>query len=913
METNRNVLAQLSPRNGDIVWRQVFQDTDPILSFWSFEPGVLTVSGSGNNRFLRFWHNANGRLLWETNLNLEKDGSDSDNSYMAHMEEAGKRNSAFVVLVGNTVVSVNFATGDIKWQWNPSNPNWQVHQISLAMQNSVVHISLKDQASDNHDIINLDLATGAEKEKGNESSIHWGKFSTSGSDSVLGDPLWISASMIAIPFENSLKLYSGNSLIKSVDWKKLLNIPEGIKLYKVELKSLADLSASFLVEYRTSHDNQAPSKAIIDVTTQDGFQLRKSLQDSSVWIASGVSDGNGVIALLTENSHSGSQNTVTIQFLSKAYNFKDVTLTLSAPVNKFYVDLYSRKQSDEPGIRILIIGEDYSITLFREVNQLWMREESLSEITFIECVDLHQHSLILKNNAADELIQDMESSNLITAFAHRWRKHLRLLVSVLSGGGSDAPITVAGVEHILIFGTKVGKLHALNSKTGEFIWSIYLPNQEVHFGKLLRTQSSASAIIIVVSMHKTSKKNEVTYIDPLTGSVLDEFIPPLGLDRSEGGIIDLIKLPVAGRTRIHQSVLVDSNLKGYLTPTYSTKEGVIDTSDIKKNLNSIYFMATSSNALIGYEINLKNNETKIQERWNIPFSSNDIIATIATRSEYDATSSLGRVLGDRRVLYKYLNPLTVAVALLRDPSSERKLLRIFIVDVVSGVVAYQISHENAQGPVHMVLSENWLVYHYFDIKTHQFMLGVVELYESTTPDQRNSDPDFSSFLRLSPSGIAQLYVFPTAITSLSVTQTKLGVTSRLILFGLNSGQVLGIPKRVIDPRRHPGALTNEEKEEGLLPYDPVIPVAEKSVLSYNLTITGVENIVAFPAMLESTSYVVAYGLDLFFIQTSPSQIFDSLTDEFQYTALVLTIVLLIIGIIVTSRLSARKTLNLQWS
>jgi hypothetical protein len=53
--------------------------------------------------------------------------------------------------------------------------------------------------------------------------------------------------------------------------------------------------------------------------------------------------------------------------------------------------------------------------------------------------------------------------------------------------------------------------------------------------------------------------------------------------------------------------------------------------------------------------------------------------------------------------------------------------------------------------------------------------------------------------------------------------------------GLSTGQLCSIPRRLVDARRHTGKPTDADKEEGLLPYDPVLPVTPQWILSYSKT------------------------------------------------------------------------------
>lgn len=47
------------------------------------------------------------------------------------------------------------------------------------------------------------------------------------------------------------------------------------------------------------------------------------------------------------------------------------------------------------------------------------------------------------------------------------------------------------------------------------------------------------------------------------------------------------------------------------------------------------------------------------------------------------------------------------------------MLNIHLIDVVSGAVVTSLTHRRAKGPVHMVHSENWLVYSYYNDKVRR--------------------------------------------------------------------------------------------------------------------------------------------------------------------------------------------------
>lgn len=143
---------------------------------------------------------------------------------------------------------------------------------------------------------------------------------------------------------------------------------------------------------------------------------------------------------------------------------------------------------------------------------------------------------------------------------------------------------------------------------------------------------------------------------------------------------------------------------------------------------------------------------------------------------------------------------------------------------------------------------------------------------------------------------------------------------------------------MLDPRRPLGAPSAEDREEGLIPYKVSAEYNPKDVASYFLQvkskfpfylisliislrtniklfvlkISGIQKIVSSSSHLESTSLVCAYGQDIFFTQRTPSKAFDVLSEDFSRGGLVATIVGLVIGIIVSRSMVARKKIKDSW-
>jgi len=219
-----------------------------------------------------------------------------------------------------------------------------------------------------------------------------------------------------------------------------------------------------------------------------------------------------------------------------------------------------------------------------------------------------------------------------------------------------------------------------------------------------------------------------------------------------------------------------------------------------------------------------------------------------------------------------------------------------------------------------MLVENWLVYHYYDPEwtgpglTKGWRMVSVELYEGSGPDDKTRSSDMSSYSdgSVNVTAFEQAYVFPHAITALSPTTTKFGMTSKDLIVASRTHQIQSIQRRLLDPRRPNRKVTAEEQEEFLVPYEPVLTNDPKRVLSHHYEVANIQRIVTSPALLESTSLVFAYGLDMFLTRVAPSSTFDVLNENFNKVQLVLTVSGLALAIMFTKPMVRRKQLREKW-
>lgn len=106
-------------------------------------------------------------------------------------------------------------------------------------------------------------------------------------------------------------------------------------------------------------------------------------------------------------------------------------------------------------------------------------------------------------------------------------------------------------------------------------------------------------------------------------------------------------------------------------------------------------------------------------------------------------ASLGRILGNRSVLYKYLNENIISLI-----SQSKSLMHVYLLDSVSGAIRYKASHKTEGASqldsVNIIQYENVVVYSFWkdtlggpkNLSTKSVQLMVLEMYESNVPDVR---------------------------------------------------------------------------------------------------------------------------------------------------------------------------------
>lgn len=412
-------------------------------------------------------------------------------------------------------------------------------------------------------------------------------------------------------------------------------------------------------------------------------------------------------------------------------------------------------------------------------------------------------------------------------------------------------------------------------------------------------------------------------------------------------------MPLAGKEKCHQGALL--LLKDLSLVSVTDDISLLDASGMYAH---VFDKQIAGLKTFGISKSSKGNGLETHLVGSAAFPC-EVIVAVAYPSRDELVHSPCDILGDDSLLLKYLSPhLAVVITMTttddseadeefnlkpkikamqkrkplgvtkpgQDPTTVEEMPNLFVnlIDSVSGRIVYRASHANALADPRpsVLVSENWVFYSFTNSKTRKAELGVLSLYEGmidkngltafTSPEQSTS---FSSLIarETKPVVLAKTFTVPKAVTSLGMTSTRSGISARWLLLASVDGQIYGVDRKFLEPRRPLGQLKEAEKKEGLLQYHELIQTVSYLSLSYNQTVESVRSIITAPTDLESQSLVLAFGgPDIFFARTSPSRGFDLLPDSFNKVLLSIVVVVLVGVLVVMQKMVSRKIQKEGW-
>ncbi|KAI5857871.1 hypothetical protein BZA05DRAFT_347370 [Tricharina praecox] len=881
--TTRSVLAALNPKDGELVWRQQLADVAGGNGLARGGNGVV-VSATGNG--VSSFDAGSGRLVW-------------DNEFASKVVDLGVTagNAVAALFEDGAVRLLAEKTGDVAWEWRGLDS--KDTPVSIHVTNSEVIVASSHAAKQLH-LTTIALATG---QASSPSSIAAHVDIPSKHQVLHGDGIlsWT---------ENS-----GRTL-KFAPWGRKVS-PIAVEIPNdVRETSLYALTDKIAVHFKT-HGDSWIDLYHVNAATQEVSKLYALFPRIGAHSASSLSTSGDLTYLVwnlpgetilydTRQPEVLATYVIPNQTINAAFGISEVA---PRPDGASYA-MRTFVSSTAPGF----VGDSH---LIRNGEVAWSRKESLSSIvasTWVELLD----------QASEEIVDELKvetHTNIAAAYVHRVKRHLNELVlygpdwlqalphriynAFLTAETVDTEHTgkwrdFFGFRKFAIVVTAEGGLAAIDvGKGGEVVWEALLASPEVRFQGVLGIYEVRKGTVGVVT----------------TGGDYVEY------DAFEGTLLHHDKLAAT----VKATALFDTPTKAKaVVALLDNNDAVVLPLGGDYGLEPVHLsIKESARAVKGIRVS---GSSQPVTTWTFVPPASEEVTSLATRPAHDPVASIGRVLGDRSVMYKYLNQHLLVITTINPVLSTAS---VYLLDAVSGSILHSATHAGADTsqPIVATVSENWLVYTFFgdnDVvatpgAAKGYQLVVSELYESEFKNDRGAlgpAANVSSFTTNGkPYVLSQSYIFPSPVTSFAVTSTKQGITSREVLTLLaGTSQIYTIPKRVLDPRRPVGRDTDAaEKEEGLFRYTPVIDIDPKAVLTHERKMLGLTHVATTPSMLESTSLVFAYGGDLFGTRVAPSMPFDILGKGFGKVQLVLTIVALTIGTMFVAPMVKRKQINSRWA
>uniref|UniRef100_A0A8K9V9T2 ER membrane protein complex subunit 1 n=1 Tax=Oncorhynchus mykiss TaxID=8022 RepID=A0A8K9V9T2_ONCMY len=587
---------------------------------------------------------------------------------------------------------------------------------------------------------------------------------------------------------------------------------------------------------------------------------------------------------------------------------------------QLYVHAFLKKD-DSVGYRVLVQTQDHALTFIQQPGRVvWTREEALADVVTMEMVDLPltgtqaelEGEFGKKADGLFPMVLKRLSSQVTLLQA--WLAHLWKLFYEARKPRSQVKNEVTietlsrdefNLQKMMVMVTASGKLFGIDSKSGSILWKHYLENVQPNAAFKLIVQRTTAHFphppqCTLLIKDKDTGLATLHVFNPIFGRKSHIALPALPRP-----ILQSLLLPVIDQDYAKVLLLVDDQYK--VTAFPSTKNVLQQLQEMASSI-FFYLIRSEHGNLSGFRLR---KDLSTERIWEVvlPTEVQKIVAVKGKRPN-EHVHSQGRVMGDRSVLYKYLNPNLLAVVTeSTDAHPERAFVGVFLVDGVTGRIIHEAVQRKARGPVHFVHSENWVVYEYWNTKSRRNEFSVLELFEGT---ELYNSTVFSSLDRPHlPQVLQQTYIFPSPITTMEATLTEKGITSRHLLVGLPSGAILSLPKMFLDPRR-PEVVTEHSREENLIPYAPEMPIRTEWFINYNQTVARVKGIYTAPSGLESTCLVVAYGLDIYQTRVYPSKQFDVLKDDYDYVLISSVLFALFFATMISKRLAQVKLLNRAW-
>lgn len=916
--SEKSVLAAVNAKDGGIVWRQWLCEVENSTIHANAERGegyLIPAEGtviSASRGLIQAWDAAQGRLRWEWNGQGIVKGLET--------LENGKGVVGFWQEEDRSVLRRLDTWGDVIWEHADESGD-KPYGVS-ALGNKVYAIFLHSALLKGFRIkvIAFDGTTGKEESQHTLSSES--EVASKGSILFVGAH---SSSPLLVWTDKAFKILKVNILgtkhVASINLPQ--NSKEGIEQLRVHAPKTAGAPAHFLLHYQaaSTHWAEVYHVDISSGVTTKAYDL-VSVPELGAF-SSGVEAGKVYFT-----RHTNSEVTL---FASTS---KEVLQSWLVPpktsgglvdpegVAHVVSEIVPKGRSNF-AVRAALTLPSGDWELVQNNNRAWTRPESIAGV-----INAAWAEIPAQKSLAEELAVEGHSS-VLEAYLHRLRRHARDIAQFLplwlealpdrvmrSISGDQPPSEeqrldrdTFGFNKIVLLATERGRLIALDTgNQGRVIWNIEATklNQDQLWHVLAIEVEDGIAIV-------RGAAGDVLHVKILSGEILQQSQP--------GGVSSSLQTFVSVSEVSGRRMLLPVNKDGSIGNAFEGKPAV----------GTVIATKGADGVVRGWNLG---HDMAPSVAWTFAPTAGKEISSIVSRPVQDPVASIGKALGDRNVLYKYLNPNLLFVA---TTTKEAALASVYLIDSVSGDILYTTTHSEVDTsyPIVATMAENFFAYTLkHDRSTNPgaaktpsspkgYQLIITELFESSIPNDRGplgSATNFSSLYPTTsttfpPHVMSQAYLLFGPVSALTITSTLQSITPRSLLALLPAtNSLISLPRSIIDPRRPVGRdPTPAETEEGLFRHQSILDFEPKWVLNHRRDALGLKEVMTTPTALESTSAVFAWGaLDVFGTRVSPIGGFDSLGRGFNRGQLVLTVLGLAVGTGFVGPMVRKKQIDMLW-
>ncbi|GAB4837246.1 hypothetical protein Ancab_002149 [Ancistrocladus abbreviatus] len=926
VSTEENVIASLDLRRGEIFWRHVLGDKDAIdhidISLGKYVI-VLSLGGS----ILRAWNLPDGQMVWESFLTA---GMPSKPLLLIVTDPKVDRDNVILVYSNEHLHAVSSVDGSALWSMNLAAESVEIHQL-MQPHGSDTICAVGFSGSSKFHAYQISAKNG-ELLKHDTVKIPGG---FSGEIAVLS-----SEALVVLDATRSilisLNLKDGKIIFKQTFIHDLVPDFTGMAaILSSKIEGMLSLKFySHIVFMRLNAEGMLEVVDKIEHSAAVSDALAFTEEDQAFGL---VQQGDSKIYLTVKHACDWSNNLLEESIEMDHHH---------GLVQRVFLNNYIRTDRSH-GFRALVVMEDHSLLLLQQGEIVWSREDGLASVIDVTTSELPVGKEGVSVAKVEESLLEWLKGHILKLKGTLMLanpediaaiQELRLKSSEKSKMTRDRN----GFRKLLIVLTKARKLFALHTGDGRVVWSLLLPS--LHKSEVCEHPIALNMYQWQVPHHHVMDENPsvlvvghcglgkdapavLSFVDTYTGKELQS-------QTLSHSVVQVIPLSFTDSTEQRLHLLIDAHKQAHLYPKTPEAAAIF-----QHEFPNVYWYSvdTDSGIIRGHGVKCNcvsevadNFCFGMRDLWSIVFpSDSEKIIKTATRKSNEVVHTQAKAMADQEVMYKYISKNVLFVATVAPKAvggigsvtPDESWLVVYLIDTVTGRILQRMTHHGSQGPVHAVFSENWVVYHYFNLRAHRYEMSVIEIYDESRADNKdvwklilgkhNLTSPSSSYSRPEAVTKSQSYFFTHSVKAIAVTLTAKGITSKQLLIGTIGDQVLALDKRYVDPRRSVNP-TQAEKEEGIIPLTDSLPVIPQSFVTHALRVEGLRGIITVPAKLESTTLVFAYGVDLFYTRLAPSRTYDSLTEDFNYALLLITIVALVAAIFITWILSERKELRDKW-